>query len=248
MPSCYLQIYENLKDIEDKDYWKEYIDFYEDYWGGPTSPYGVWFGNEYSVFQDTLSDFLSVEKKDLKECLFIKDNEDYYVCPNGIKKGDSPYSFLVNNVIPLHWFFLFAENQKKVFKTHWGFGAIHYTSNINSATKMIDDFIPLKEKVANENENLYNFISAIIDDMAHIQNWFKHFSKKSKVILNYGDLLISFPPNTLDKEDSVKIITDFKYTLGKQQYSEALNLIEFLINRWSKIEFANQKDITKSTN
>ena len=50
------------------------------------------------------------------------------------------------------------------------------------------------------------------------------------------------------EKDSVKIITDFKYTLSKQQYSEALSLIEFLINRWSKIEFANQKDITKSTN
>ena len=77
MPSCYLQIYENLKDVEDRDYWKEYIDFYEDYWGGPTSPYGVWFGNEYSVFQDSIADHLSLEKKDLKECLFVKDNENY---------------------------------------------------------------------------------------------------------------------------------------------------------------------------
>jgi|TARA_Y100000817_G_scaffold252646_1_gene205296 hypothetical protein len=248
MPSCYLQIYENLKDVEDRDYWKEYIDFYEDYWGGPTSPYGVWFGNEYSVFQDSIADHLSLEKKDLKECLFVKDNENYYLCPNGIKKGDAPYSLLVNNVVPIHWFFLFAENQKKVFKTHWGFGAIHYTSNLRSIDKMIKDFTKLRKSVGDEIENLSRFFNTIGDDLTQIIDWSNEFSQESKIILNYGDLLISFPPNTLDKEDSVKIVSDFKYAIKKNQYTEALALVEFLINRWSKIEFANQKDINKSTN
>ena len=44
MPSCCLQIYQRLSHFEeDKNYWKEYTDFYERFWGGPTSPYGLWF-------------------------------------------------------------------------------------------------------------------------------------------------------------------------------------------------------------
>ena len=55
MPSCCLQIYQRLSHFkDDKDYWVEYTDFYERFWGGPTSPYGLWFGNEYVTFQNAL--------------------------------------------------------------------------------------------------------------------------------------------------------------------------------------------------
>ena len=102
--------------------------------------------------------------------------------------------------------------------------------------------------MGDEIENLSRFFNTIGDDLTQIIDWSNEFSQESKIILNYGDLLISFPPNTLDKEDSVKIVSDFKYAIKKNQYPEALALVEFLINRWSKIEFANQKDINKSTN
>ena len=149
---------------------------------------------------------------------------------------------------PIHWFFLFSENQKKTFKTHYGFGAIHYTNNLVSAKKKIDDFNLLDNSSSSKNEQLFNYLNIIQKDLNEVRNWCDNFSEESRIILNYGDLLALFPPNTLDKEDSVKIISDLKSELKKENYSDALSLIEFLINRWSNIEFANQRNITSSTN
>ena len=70
----------------------------------------------------------------------------------------------------------------------------------------------------------------------------------SIIILNYGDLLASFPMNSLDKEDSVRIIVDFKDMLSTFKYESAKDLFNFLIERWTNIEFANQKDLSKSSN
>ena len=34
MPSCYLQVYENIKNTGvDQKYWEEYTSFYEQFWG-----------------------------------------------------------------------------------------------------------------------------------------------------------------------------------------------------------------------
>ena len=83
MPSCYLQVYENIKNTGvDQKYWEEYTSFYEQFWGGPTSPYGLWFGNEYSAFEESLCDHMQIQKKDIKQCLFIKENDEYYICPS----------------------------------------------------------------------------------------------------------------------------------------------------------------------
>ena len=74
------------------------------------------------------------------------------------------------------------------------------------------------------------------------------FPSDSIIILNYGDLLASFPMNSLDKEDSVRIIVDFKDMLSTFKYESAKDLFNFLIERWTNIEFANQKDLSKSSN
>ena len=74
------------------------------------------------------------------------------------------------------------------------------------------------------------------------------FPSDSIIILNYGDLLASFPMNSLDKEDSVRIIVDFKDMLSSFKYKSAKDLFNFLIERWTNIEFANQKDLSKSSN
>jgi len=95
---------------------------------------------------------------------------------------------------------------------------------------------------------LFNYLNIIQKDLNEVRNWCDNFSEESRITLNYGDLLALFPLNTLDKEDSVKIISDLKSELKKENYSDALSLIEFLINRWSNIEFANQRNITSSTN
>jgi hypothetical protein len=113
---------------------------------------------------------------------------------------------------------------------------------------MIDDFTLLNNSLTEENEKLFTYLGIIQKDLNQTKEWCKEFSKDSRIILNYGDLLTSFPPNSLDKEDSVKIVSDLKIELEKSNYSDALSLIEFLINRWSNIEFANQENITKLTN
>ena len=104
------------------------------------------------------------------------------------------------------------------------------------------------KRLTYEDEQLFNYLNIIQKDLNEVRNWCDNFSEESRIILNYGDLLALFPPNTLDKEDSVKIISDLKSELKKENYSDALSLIEFLINRWSNIEFANQRNITSSTN
>lgn len=48
------------------EYWKRYVNFYEEYWGGPTSPYGVWFGNEYNDFREKLSGALQVPDEEIR--------------------------------------------------------------------------------------------------------------------------------------------------------------------------------------
>ena len=76
-----LLIYEPIDSFRDKAYyWKEYAKFYEQYWGGPTSPLGVWFGNEYEAFRESLSKHLGMDKEEIEDCYFMKDKEgEYYV-------------------------------------------------------------------------------------------------------------------------------------------------------------------------
>ena len=54
--------------------------------------------------------------------------------------------------------------------------------------------------------------------------------------------------NSLDKEDSVRIVSDFKLKLINSEFENAKDLFKFLLERWSNIEFANQKDLSKSSN
>ena len=249
MPSCYLQVYENIKNTgDDQKYWEEYTSFYEQFWGGPTSPYGLWFGNEYSAFEESLCEHMQIQKKDIKQCLFIKENNEYYICPSEENSKNKLYSYLVNNLVPLHWFLLFTEEQKKVFKTHWGFGAIHYTSTIKNGLKMIKDGNDLKVSI-NEMENPAKeaFIK-IFDELSTTENWLSEFKTDSILILNYGDLLANLPQSSLDKEDSVSILSDIKILIKEKSFSDSEKLLNFLIERWLKIEFSNKKSESLSAN
>ena len=248
MPSCCLQIYQKLSHFKaDKDYWVEYTDFYERFWGGPTSPYGLWFGNEYGTFQNALCEQLNIKENEIKECLFIKEDHENFICPNN-EPDDTPFSFLVDNLIPIHWFFMFKISQKKVFKTHWGFGAIHYKSSLIAAIESINYFDSIVKKVQVEDLELRKYVYVIQQDLKDLNKWAHKFPSDSIIILNYGDLLASFPMTSLDKEDSVKIVSDFKSELTNSEFKNAKDLFKFLLERWTKIEFANQKDLSKSSN
>ena len=64
-------IYEPIDSFRDKSYyWEEYAKFYEQYWGGPTSPLGVWFGNEYEAFRNSLAEHLGMDKEEVEDCYF----------------------------------------------------------------------------------------------------------------------------------------------------------------------------------
>ena len=113
---------------------------------------------------------------------------------------------------------------------------------------MINDFISLTDKNENRDDELENYIEIITQDLKELAVWLENFPNDSIMILNYGDLLASFPMNSLDKEDSVRIISDFKNKLITSDYESAKDMFKFLIERWTNIEFANQKDLSKSSN
>ncbi len=69
-------VYEPIDSFRDKKYyWKEYVQFYEQFWGGPTSPYGVWFGNEYEAFRNAISSHLDMDEEEIEDCYFMKDED-----------------------------------------------------------------------------------------------------------------------------------------------------------------------------
>ena len=126
-----LIVYEPLDSFRDNSaYWLEYAKFYENYWGGPTSPLGVWFGNEYKAFQQALARHLGVDEQEIEDCYFMKDDKgEDYIAPASSKAN----IFSSENVIPLDWFMLFTEDQRKTLFTHWGLNAIHYDAVIEDA-------------------------------------------------------------------------------------------------------------------
>ena len=124
-------IYEPIDSFRDKSYyWKEYIEFYEKYWGGPTSPFGVWFGNEYENFRNSLSSHLEMDMEEIEDCYFMKDSDGKYFVSPMYSKANSSHS---ENIIPIDWFILFSEEEKKTLYTHWGFNAISYDTRVDKA-------------------------------------------------------------------------------------------------------------------
>ena len=145
-----LLIYEPIDSFRDKAYyWKEYAKFYEQYWGGPTSPLGVWFGNEYEAFRESLSKHLGMDKEEIEDCYFMKDKEgEYYVAPM-YSKSNSSHS---ENIIPLDWLLLFSEEERKSLYTHWGFNAIHYDTRIETALGRINKAIQILSNCFENND------------------------------------------------------------------------------------------------
>lgn len=100
MANSILVVYEPLEEVlYNRNYWKEYIDFYEKYWDGPSSFQSVWFGNEYDYFRDGLSNHLGLDKDLIEDCFFIKEkDEKYYISP--LTTNANPYVLGSENYIP----------------------------------------------------------------------------------------------------------------------------------------------------
>lgn len=237
MPFSTLIVYEPLESLlENKEYWTKYVKFYENYWGGPTSPFGMWFGNEYASFKKALSEHINLEEDNINDCLFMKDDKgNYFIAP----MGDSVHMFSVENIIPLEWFALFSEDERKDFLSHWGFNSIHYDSTLKQSLERISESIlnlDDKELIDLSAKNsLKPFIQEFIKSMKTLSGWLKQFDQKSYIILNYGDICTHIQPHTLKNENSVRDINSLITSIKTRNFDEAELNLKIFFQKWDDI-------------
>ncbi len=234
MATSTLVVYEPLISFgENGDYWKEYSVFYEKYWGGPTSPFGVWFGNEYANYRTALSAHLGMDDEDIQDCFFLKNGEEYFVAP----LRDSTNVFSFENSIPPEWFILFDEAERKNFYTHWGFNAISYDAALEDsvqraveANKIISD--SLKDDNAAVVSGYLKYLSEGVDNLSV---WLDSFKNGGFIILNYGDICTFIHILLLNKEKSVVEIKEFINLVNEKEYEKAERTIRIFGQKWEDI-------------
>ncbi len=235
MPSSTLIVYEPLDSFREKsEYWSKYLKFYERYWGGPTSPFGIWFGNEYSSFRQSLSDHFNLPDEDLPDCLFMKDDGgNYFVAPT----SNSLNCFSSENVIPFEWFLLFSEEGRKNFYTHWGFNSIHYNSTLDQSTKrLIFSQKKIGEMTSGESKNpLKVFLANLDRSLEDLRKWLVQFDLQSYLVLNYGDICNYIHPYTLKNENSVTEVSRILELVYLSNFSEAELALKVFFQKWEDI-------------
>lgn len=249
MASSTLIVYEPLTDSTDKSYyWKEYVQFYEKYWGGPTSPFGVWFGNEYESFINALASNLGVDKEEVEHCFFTKDEEgNYFVAPCNSRAN----LFYSENFIPLEWFILFNEGERQTLYTHWGFNALHYDTRISDALDRIgksEGILSGVEDRAEAKKNICSHIAKnLLQGMAELKSWLSGFDPGGFLVLNYGEICSVINPHTLENERSVEEMWKILYLLEEEKFDEADSSLRILIQKWEDIGSHASGDVDNST-
>lgn len=235
MPSGTLIVYEPLDSFREKsEYWRKYLKFYENYWGGPTSPFGIWFGNEYSAFRQALSDHLGLPHEDLPDCLFMKDEDrNYFVAPT----SDSLNCFSSENVIPFEWFLLFSEEGRNNFYTHWGFNSIHYNSLLSSAKeKLLVARQKIGEVMSGRSENpLGKFLLNLDGSLEDLYKWIVQFDSGSYLVLNYGDICNYIHPYTLKNENSVMDVGRILDLVSVSDFEGVERELRIFFRKWEDI-------------
>ncbi len=237
MPSSTLIVYEPLGSFRERqDYWEDYVKYYEKYWGGPTSPFGMWFGNEYSAFKKSIANHLGIEINEVDDCLFMKDGSgEYFIAPT----NNTDNIFSSENVVPLEWFILVAEDERKNFYSHWGFNSIHYDSNLLSSIKRLDDARNILEGNINSDDSRGNALSSFLGELLlsinHLDNLLSGFDDKSFLILNYGDICSNIHLYTLKNENSVFDIKNILYLVSQNSIEEAGLNLKLFFQKWDDI-------------
>ena len=113
---------------------------------------------------------------------------------------------------------------------------------------MIKDGNDLKVSINEMKNPTKEAFIKIFNELSTTENWLSEFKTDSILILNYGDLLANLPQSSLDKEDSVSILSDIKILIREKSFSDSEKLLNFLIERWLKIEFSNKKSESLSAN
>ncbi|NIP29579.1 MAG: hypothetical protein GTO02_04420 [Candidatus Dadabacteria bacterium] len=237
MPFSTLIVYQPLESFgEDLEYWKKYVEFYENYWGGPTSPFGMWFGNEYNSFKKALSDHIGIDVDKISDCLFMKnENNNYFVAPI----NDSSNLFSSENIVPLEWFILFSEDERKNFFSHWGFNSIHYDTTLSLSAKRIENC----NKIISDNKlmellgnnPLKPFLSDLSSSLVNLDNWMNQFNSDSNLILNYGDICTYIQPQTLKYENSVNDLYTIIELIKNKKFNEAELNLKIFFQKWDDI-------------
>lgn|GEM_PF-499626 len=251
MATSTLIIYEPIDSFRDKSsYWLEYAKFYENYWGGPTSPLGVWFGNEYRAFQQALANHLGIDEQEIEDCFFMKDDQHkYYVAPVSSKAN----ILSSENIIPLDWFMLFAEDERKALFTHWGLNAIHYDTAIKQAICRIFEAEAILGNYS-DSEDLGIFTALHPGNVEHMKKglsdlraWLSGFDPSGFIVLNYGDICSIIHPYTLDNERSVSEIWGVLRLLEEGKAKEADSSLVILLQKWGEIRSKAEGNIDTST-
>ena len=240
MAKSTLIIYEPIEKFgKMSEYWEKYIYFYESYWGGSTSPYGVWFGEDYLDFQDKLSEFLKVDK--IQDCLFMKGEKgNYLISP--LRSFKNKYIIDSDNIIPLEWFFLFEGEERKFLYTRMGFARIHYGSDLNKCFKRIrkaDEIIEssiLKNKREIKNSKFFKKISEIQSRIYELGVWLSEFDEGSYLVLDYGEICSYISPYTLNLDYTSNDVWTMLSDLKKSNIEKSSETLNLLIEKWDKIK------------
>jgi hypothetical protein len=253
MATSSLIVYQPLDTFREKrEYWNNYVIFYENYWGGPTSPYGVWFGKEYENFRDALSKHLEIDEEDIEDCFFMKDKEGrYYISP--FSSETDSYILYSENYIPLYWFILFEDKERESFYTTWGFAGINYDTRIALGLKRLKEADEIlnnlfqKYKGSDLKSPHILDLSEVQTGIANLRAWLIGFDPSAYVVLNYGELCSFIHPYTMKNERSVKEIWDILSLIREGQIEEAQSMLSILVNKWEEIKRKASGDIDRFT-
>jgi hypothetical protein len=233
-----LIVYEPLDVFgEKRGYWNNYASFYEEYWGGPTSPYGVWFGQEYENFRNAISTYMEIDEEDIEDCFFMKDKESgYYIAP--FVSVEKPYILHSENHIPLHWFIPFKDEEREYFYTPWGFGGINYDTRIGPGLERLKE----AEGILKDSLQKYGHKSAFSKRLGEIQSgiqdlkiWLGGFDPSGYLVLNYGEICSFIHPYTLKNERSVNEVWQMLSLINEERIEEAGSVLGVISEKWENI-------------
>ena len=250
MAKSTLVLYEPLGSHTEKSYyWNEYVHFYEQYWGGPTSPFGVWFGNEYESFINALSANLGMAKDEIEHCFFTKDEEGkYYIAPFGSKAN----LFFCENFIPFEWFVPFSEDDRQTLYTHWGFNALHYDTRLRTAVERLEDAEKvvadtIRDSASLDASTLGYLEGHLSKSMSELKAWLSGFDPGGFLVLNYGELCSVINPYSLENERSVGEMWRILGLFRSQDYPQAESALRAFIQKWEDVRGYASGNLDDST-
>lgn len=243
MAKSTLVVYEPVEMTDKAYYWKEYAEFYEKYWGGPTSPFGVWFGNEYESFVQAMAAHLGIDKNEVEHCFFTKDDDGkYYIAPFRSKSN----LFFSENFIPLEWFVLFGAEDRQTLYTHWGFNALYYNTRIGTAMERLDAAAAVVSESIKSGSGIgkeHGFdLETFLMSLRDLKSWLSGYDPSGFIVLNYGELCAMINPYSLERERSVEEAWAFIGQLREGKFDEAASSLKAFLQKWDDIRSTASAD------